>query len=616
MQMENSGTNSWKESAKAKVLACYKCAREKCPVYWQVARAKAIEVWNGGTKGKAICISAVAVVLLLGGFMLGGRSKTEKIAGIQTKSDVGKRIKAIEAEQGAERDQRIAKESARKEAQRRNEDERIRQQAENDRLQAEEQKIREVKQSQIIAEEHNDEGESAPDDVAQNTLSSVEIWGQNFWYAPEKKVTYSEFVKVYYMIEDAFLPKFTEPLLKLHSGQHIFLAGYAQLFAKNLIPRADHLLFYCCRTGLASGASVQEKRNYAQLIAMAQMEKRMIRTFAFAFGQDSNELLDDAERQFKEFVAIRKTLPPHKPAVDAEEKYATLPYPSRPISLNDAAGDIFNDRQKYFTCLYNFWPGEEASSQEEKNARARRRAAFAQKKWVPIDVGSFPIKTFCGLEFGQTLSACEKTLGNAIGPSYSLYDNHAFNFAAYLLKKPFRKFTRAFLQFGTEKEEYEQTQGGRMVEGLRSVRLEADIPADVNYESCLDELAKVKKLLEEKYKLDMGKGQAGEEYIGKSYWYGVGLSETGRIVLGILPARKKYDLPSTGDVSYSDAEKAQNGVTDGSMAMVLEIQYADRDEMMKMADDTRKALDAKRTAEAESKKKRLNVSENEGADIL
>ena len=155
-----------------------------------------------------------------------------------------------------------------------------------------------------------------------------------------------------------------------------------------------------------------------------------------------------------------------------------------------------------------------------------------------------------------------------------------------------------------------------MVEGLRSVRLEADIPADVNYESCLDELAKVKKLLEEKYKLDMGKGQAGEEHIGKSYWYGVGLSETGRIVLGILPARKKYDLPSTGDVSYSDAEKAQNGETDGSMAMVLEIQYADRDEMMKMADDTRKALDAKRTAEAESKKKRLNVSENEGADIL
>ena len=39
-------------------------------------------------------------------------------------------------------------------------------------------------------------------------------------------------------------------------------------------------------------------------------------------------------------------------------------------------------------------------------------------------------------------------------------------------------------------------------------------------------------------------------------------------------------------------------------------------EMEKMADDTRKALDAKRTAEAESKKKRLSVSENEGADVL
>ena len=616
MQVDNSGKNSWKKFAKAKVLACYKCAREKCPVYWQVVRTKTVEVWNGGPKGKAICISAAVVVLLLGGFMLGGKSKNEKIAEIQTKSDVGKRIKAVEDVQDAEREQRIAKEKAKKEALRRSEEERIRQQAENARLQAEEHKISEVKQSRKAVEEQNGEDDLDPDDVAQNIMSSVEIWGQCFQYAPETKVPYSEFVKIYYTIEDAFIPKFAEPLLLLHSGQHIFLAGYAQLFARNLIPRADHLLFYCCRTGLASGASVQEKRNYAKLIMMAQMEKRMILTYALAFGQDSNELLDDAEGQFKEFIAIRKTLPQHDPAADAEEKYAALPYPSRPISLNDAAGDIFNDRQRYFTCLYNFWPGEEESSQEERNVRTKRRTAFAQKKWVPIDVGSFPIKTFCGLEFGQTLSVCEKTLGNAIGPSYSLYDNHPFNFAAYHLKKPFRKFTIAFLKFGTEREEYDKMPGGRMVEGLRSVRLEADIPADVNYESCLDELAKVKKLLEEKYKLDMGKGQAGEEYMGKSYWYGVGLSQTGRIVLGILPTRKKYSGPKTGNVSYSDAEKEMNGVTDGSMTMVLEVQYADKDEMEKMADDTRKALDAKRTAEAESKKKRLNVSENEGADVL
>lgn len=616
MQMENSGKNSWKESTKAKALAYYKCAQEKCPVYWQAARAKTVEVWNGGPKGKAICISAAVVALLLVGFMFGGKSKSEKTAEIQPKSDVGKRIKAIEDVQDAEREQLIAKEKAKKEALRRSEEERVRQQAENARLQAEEHKISDVKQSQKTVEEQNGEDDLDPDDVAQNIMSSVEIWGQYFQYAPETKVPYSEFVKIYYTIEDAFIPKFAEPLLKLHSGQHIFLAGYAQLFARNLIPRADHLLFYCCRTGLASGASVQDKRNYAKLIMMAQMEKRMILTYALAFGQDSNELLDDAEGLFKEFIAIRKTLPQHDPAVDAEEKYAALPYPSRPISLKDAAGDIFNDRHQYFTCLYNFWPGEEETTQEEKNERTKRRMAFAQRKWVSIDVGSFPIKTFCGLEFGQTLAACEKTLGNAIGPSYSLYDNHAFNFAAYHLKKPFRKFTIAFLKFGTEKEEYEKTPGGRMVEGLRSVRLEADIPADVNYESCLDELAKVKKLLEEKYKLDMGNGQAGEEYMGKSYWYGVGLSQTGRIVLGILPTRKKYSGPKTGNVSYSDAEKEMNGVTDGSMTMVLEVQYADKDEMEKMADDTRKALDAKRTAEAESKKKRLNVSENEGADVL
>ena len=84
----------------------------------------------------------------------------------------------------------------------------------------------------------------------------------------------------------------------------------------------------------------------------------------------------------------------------------------------------------------------------------------------------------------------------------------------------------------------------------------------------------------------------------------------------ILPTRKKYNLPQSGNISYEDAEKADGGVTDGSMTMVLEIQYADRDKMEKLADNTRKALDAKRTAEAEAKKKRLNVSENEGADVL
>ncbi len=632
MQMEDKGKTSWKESAKVKALACYKCVREKCPVYWRIVRTKTVELWNSGPKGKTICISAAVLVLLLGGFMFSGKSKKEKnaeaiaksredaariIAGIQTNSDIGKRVNAIEAEQDdSERAQQIAEQKAREEAQRRDEEERIRQQVENDRLQAEEQKRRETEQSQKIAEAHEDEEESDLDNVAKNEMSSVEIWGEYFQYAPEKKVPYSEFAKVYYTIEDAFLPQFVEPLLKLHSGQLIFFAGYAQLFAQNLIPRVDHLLFYCCRTGLASGASAQEKKNYTRLIAMAQMEKRMIRTYAFAFGQDNKELYNDAEKQFKEFVAIRKTLPAHNPAADAEEKYAALPYPSRPISLNDAAGDIFGDCLSYFTCLYNFWPGEEEESQEEKNVRAKRRMAFAQRKWVPIDVGSFPIKTFCGLEFGQTLAACEKTLGNAIGPLYYLYDNHSYNSAVYHLRKPFRKFTRAFLKFGTEREEYEKTPGGRTVEGLRSVRLEADIPADVNYESCLEELAKVKKLLEEKYKLDLGKGQVGEKHIGRSYWYGVGLSENGRIVLGILPTRKKYNLPQSGNISYEDAEKADVGVTDGSMTMVLEIQYADRDKMEKLADNTRKALDAKRTAEAEAKKKRLNVSENEGADVL
>ena len=133
-------------------------------------------------------------------------------------------------------------------------------------------------------------------------------------------MTYTEFAEVYYTIEDAFIPTFAEPLLKLQSGQPIYFAGYAEIFAKNLIPRADHLLFYCCRTGLSADASVQEWKNYVRLLTMAQIEKNMIRSYAFAFGQDSQEMLETANEQFKEFTALRKTLPPHKPQADAAKR--------------------------------------------------------------------------------------------------------------------------------------------------------------------------------------------------------------------------------------------------------------------------------------------------------
>ena len=620
--------NSWKACAKEKAILCYGYAREKAPVYWQFVCVKTVGIWNGGIKGKAICVGAIVGVLLLGWLVFGGKSKDEKTAEVITmskadtarimpeapaKSDV---IRKGSNEQEAKLSAEEGKGFAETKGENAGQDQSIGNAVAAERQPAVEQN---AAQNKSAEEDVSDESVADLEMDARNAMSGIEIWGQIFNYAPEKKVPYAEFAEVYYTIEDAFIPTFAEPLLQLQSGQPIYFAGYAELFAKNLIPRADHLLFYCCRTGLSADASVQEWKNYVRLLAMAQMEKNMIRSYAFAFGQDSREMLESATELFKEFSALRKTLPPHTPLADAEmreKRYCALPYPARPIDLNAAAGDVFNDCLRYFSCLNNFWPREEQDSQEEKDVRAKRRYAFAQRKWVPIDVGSFPIKTFCGLEFGQPLAVCEKVLGTAIGPSYCLYDNHAHDFGVYHLKKPFRKFTRAFLYFGTESAEYENTPGGCIVEGLRTVRLEADIPADVNYESCLEELAKVKKLLEEKYKLSMGKGQAGENYIGKSYWYGVGLSEKGQIVLGILPSRKKYELPTTGTVSYSDAAKASQGVTDGSMTMVLKIQCADIDEMEKMANGTRKALDAKRTAEAESKKKKLNVSENEGADLL
>lgn len=607
--MEQSQTDkpSSKALVKEKAMSYYGCVREKAPVYWQVARAKAVETWNSGVKGKAICVGAVVGVLLLGWLVFGGKSNDVKAGESIAKTQTEPLRVVVDSPVEAET---------------------VRRRPPDDRTGEAEQPIVEQNEQAVVQRQAREDAGASGDATesiadleiaARTAMSGVEIWGEIFEYASETKVPYAKFAEVYYTIEDAFIPAFAEPLLTLQSGQPIFFAGYAKKFADELIPRADHLLYYCCRTGLNADATAKDWENYVRLLVMAQMEKRMILAYAIAFGQDSAEMLDAANELFKEFTTLRKTLPPHNPPTDAavrEKKYAALPSPARPIDLNDAAGSVFNDCHGYFMCLNTFWPQEENESQEDKDERAKKRLAFAKRKWVPIDVGNFTVKTFCGLEFGQTLAACEKVLGNAIGPAYYVYDNHAYNSAVYQLKKPFRKFTRAFLKFGCEREENEKLPGGRIVEGLRAVRLEADIPADVNYESCLEELAKVKKLLEDKYQLNIGKGQAGEPHLGRSYWYGVGLSGKGRIVLGILPARKKFELPKTGNVSYEDAEKAANGVTDGSMTMVLEVQYADVDEMEKKADDTRKQLDAKRSAEAESKKAKLNVSDSEGADVL
>lgn len=567
---DNEQAPSWKTLAKEKGQAWYGCAREKASVYWRIARDKTVETWQGGAKGKAICIGAVVGALILGRLVFCGKSSAEN-------GTAATAIPFDETEQAASEEWNIAQEQPR----------------------------------------GNAAGAEAPSGVvvtlenaASEAMFPTEIWGRIFKYEPEKRVSYAEFAEVYYTIEDAFLPVFMEPLNKLQSGQPFSPKEYAKLFMQKLIPRIDHLLYHCCRTGLRADASEQERQNYVRLLVMAKLGKDMILSYASAFEQNSRNSLESANENLNAFLALRKALPKHEAHGNPEtreKRYAALPQPVRPIDLDAAARNIVGECRTFFRHFYESWPIPEGDSerarefQEKEQEKASRRLAAAQIKRVPIDVGSFPIKTFCGLEFGQTFAACEKALGDPIGPLYYIYDNYpySYHYAAYQLKKPFRKFTRAFLYFGTEKMEYLETPEKRFIEGLRAIRLEADIPADVNYESCLEELAKVKKMLEEKYKLNMGKGESEGEYYGRNFWYGAELPKYGQIVLGIF-----------------ENKEGEYGMKDASMTMVLDITYASAYIMEMLANSTREKLEAKRAAEAESKKKKLNISDNEGADVL
>ena len=616
-------------STKTKITNALRGVREKLPIYWNRARQKTIELWNSGPKGKGLCIGAAFGLLLISCWMFSGKSQDKKIAEeiaqsqadserimaeAQARSDA-MRMKAEEElkKHELERAQRLAEQKKEEEAQRRKEAERLKQQAEaeqrqeEERLKAEIKRKKEAEEEEKAAEEKQAEEYAADADLrAREIMGGTELWGNRIEFAPEKKLSYADFTKGFYTIEDAFLPRFGELLIKFHAGQIAYPAGLSQILVNEIVPRIDHLLYYCCRTGLAPDATSKEKVNYVKLLALAQIEKSMVMAYALAFGQDSKDLLNQAENMFSTaFSTARKSLPAHEPMADAEKRYAALPYPPRPIDLNQAASDVDDNTRRYEQELFVFLPREKNDTPEQKAKTAEITAFSMKKEWSPVelDLATFPIKSFCGLKFGETRVMSERVLGEATLHSFG--GNSRFygklEIHAYRLKKPFRTFTRAVLRFEHDGE-HDINPVKQEFEALRSIQLEADIPGDVNYESCLEELAKVKKVLEEKYKLDLGKGQAGEEYqgSGKSFWYGVGLSKSGWLVLGVRSA-----TDGNGNIR-----------TDGRKTMVLEVRYADSDNMCDIVDAYRKKILAKREAEKESKKKKLNISENAGAEVL
>lgn len=578
-----------------KATAYMNLVKGKSLVYWETARIKTTDLWNRGTKGKLTCIGAVIGVLLLGYLIFGGESKTNK----KSVATTGENDKTLHTQANTHHQPEPHKDSG---------DEGI-VTSENTKLQPVNQEdLHGKSEVERIGAQALAEIEAATGDakeffnIADGYLSAGAVWGQTLHYAPEKKVSYDEFAKGYYLIDDALAPKFATLLATVR-----FPLGVSQSIMKDLMPRAEHLLYYCSRTGLSDKASQKERLHYLQMIYLARWLQLTMASYAWAYGQDSRQKLAEAGEMLTQYVKVKKLLPPHSIAKDAEERYAALPYPARPLDLQQASSKVDDNAQDFEKLYHKFWPEEkENDSKEEKAEHAKKKAALAERKWIPIDIVNFPIKTFCGLEFGQTLATCEKILGECIGPSYdAIYGPyHGYmGLAVYNLKKPFRMFTRACLRFTSEKKTVTTADGFKdreqFFQALRSIQLEADISGEINYESCLEELSKVKKLLEEKFKLNLGEGQAGDDQHGKSYWYGVGLSETGWIVLGIRTATDGWDLRD-----------------DGRKTMVLEVRYANPEKMQEIVNDARKEFDTKHAKEAESKKEKLNLSDNVGADVL
>ena len=76
-QAENEGKPSEKILSKEKVAVYMNTIKEKSSIYCRTACTKTTELWNSGTKGKAICIGAAFCVLLIGWLVFRDSSKPE-----------------------------------------------------------------------------------------------------------------------------------------------------------------------------------------------------------------------------------------------------------------------------------------------------------------------------------------------------------------------------------------------------------------------------------------------------------------------------------------------------------------------------------------------------------
>lgn len=469
---------------------------------------------------------------------------------------------------------------------------------------------------------HDTDDFSAPLNVereAKSIISGITIWAgsagngvQSKW-EPSQKVSFDDFVKGYYAIADAFMPRFLDLLNQIPNPL------LAKPIQSGVLPRADHLVAYCSQTGILDSSNLKEKKLYVAYLRQARQIHEVVLQFMWAFGQDDKSQYDEAKQELASFLAAQKELPPHEIDPSAAEKYVAPPIPldlqhaleelkgkyfyvDQHFRMDWRSADAYRHGHAQWTLAQMYEEGIKWSSSNDfklndsnkslKSHEDQYRDRVRNKifKGIPLRDG-FQIDSVCGFKF------CHPHHDNTSNVKLPLYCklNSSYGIQGYLLEKPFRMFKYAEVSYSyPESDGYGGEELKAEFEALRYVRLDGLVANDINYESALEELAKVKTAIETKYKIDLGKGNDSHDV------YGVGLPGGGWILLAL----------------YEPHLEISTTVKDGTRVMSLEICYGDREEVDKECSKCLSELKTQRTKEAESKKKKLNVSDNAGADVL
>lgn len=444
-------------------------------------------------------------------------------------------------------------------------------------------------------------------------LHGINIWGEPLRYRAEKKVSFKEFVAKYYDIHNSVV-------LSLTNCSSV-VARNADIVEKSstltdLEKRVNHLLYYCSVKGIHLNSTPSEKILYLSHLRRAVLLKKISRKIysyvtirRLELDTDGGWKESSKDADWRNICALIDSCMNFKYVINPEES-VTKCEPTRYPAVHIPA-EVTPDR--YPDSFLNRIIRGEYYSNRESSAESAAGEESNDKCWnrIPVD-GLFPVKTICGLEFGQTRKEVERNLGSSIGHSF----NGCLGMHTYNLKKPFRFFTKAILRYG-------YPFAKKNIQGLYEVNLVAEIPHGVGYDHCVKELLEVKKILEEKYNITLKEIEPeNDEYekrTEKGVWYGTGVFDGMDLILGYggveLPRGcVSIEMYPQILVEWNNSTFSNDKKTTGKHIMVLKVLYMGEKYIEKVCDYFERKDDLDKLKNAGKKGKELISSD--GTDAL